>query len=157
MRFHHYLYGREFICLSDHKLLEDIHLKHLSDASPRLQRLLLKIQPYILSLSMFQVKTSQWQMYSVGSAQMRKQKTKVLMSSSMNSLNNYPEYKLSPSRRQHNRTRHFSYLFNRCWKVGLNLTENYQRSLDHSGNGGMIYPLNTPASPRKVGSSCLLH
>ena len=46
MRFHHYLYGREFICQSDHKPLEDIHLKHLSDAPPRLQRLLLKIQTY---------------------------------------------------------------------------------------------------------------
>ena len=31
---------------SDHKHLEDIHLKHLSDAPPRLQRLLLKIKPY---------------------------------------------------------------------------------------------------------------
>ena len=46
MRFHHYLYGREFICQSDHKPLEDIHLKHLSDDPPRLQRLLLMIQPY---------------------------------------------------------------------------------------------------------------
>ena len=46
IRLHHYLYGREFICQSDHKPLEDIHLKHLSDAPPRLQRLLLKIQPY---------------------------------------------------------------------------------------------------------------
>ena len=26
MRFHHYLYGRELICQSDHKHLEDIHL-----------------------------------------------------------------------------------------------------------------------------------
>ena len=46
MRFYHYLYGTEFICQSDHKPLEDIHLKHLGDAPPRLQRLLLKIQPY---------------------------------------------------------------------------------------------------------------
>ena len=46
MRFHHYLYGKEFISQCDHKPLEDIHLKHLSDAPPRLQRLLLKIQPY---------------------------------------------------------------------------------------------------------------
>ena len=45
-KFHHYLYSREFIWQSDHKPLEDIHLKHLSDALPRLQRLLLKIQPY---------------------------------------------------------------------------------------------------------------
>ena len=32
IRFHHYLYGRKFECHSDHKPLEDIHLKHLSDA-----------------------------------------------------------------------------------------------------------------------------
>ena len=50
MKFHHYLYGRRFICESDHKPLEDIHLKHLSDAPPRLQRLLLKIQPYDFSI-----------------------------------------------------------------------------------------------------------
>ena len=36
----------EFSCQSDHNLLEDIHLKHLSDAPSRLQKLLLKIQPY---------------------------------------------------------------------------------------------------------------
>ena len=46
MRFHHYLYGREFICHGDYKPLQDIHMKHLSGAPPRLQRLLLKIQPY---------------------------------------------------------------------------------------------------------------
>ena len=46
MRFHCYLYGREFICQSDQKPLEDIHLKHVSDAPTRLQRILLKIQPY---------------------------------------------------------------------------------------------------------------
>ena len=50
IKFHHYLYGRKFICESDHKPLEDIHLKHLSDIPPRLQRLLLKIQPYDFSI-----------------------------------------------------------------------------------------------------------
>ena len=50
MKFHHYLYGRKFICESDHKPLEDIHLKHLSDATSRLQRLLLKMQPYDFSI-----------------------------------------------------------------------------------------------------------
>ena len=45
MRFHHYLYGREFIYQSDHKPLKDEQLRHYSDASLRLQRLLLKIQP----------------------------------------------------------------------------------------------------------------
>ena len=50
IKFHHYLYSRKFICESDHKPLEDIHLKHLSDAPPRLQRLLLKIQTYDFSI-----------------------------------------------------------------------------------------------------------
>ena len=46
IKFHHYLYGRKFVYQSDHKPLEDIHLKYLSDAPPRLERLLLKLQPY---------------------------------------------------------------------------------------------------------------
>ena len=50
IRFHHYLYARKFECHSDHKPLEDIHLKHLSDAPARLQRLLLKLQPYNLTI-----------------------------------------------------------------------------------------------------------
>ena len=50
IKFHHYLYSRRFICESDHKPLEDTHLKHLSNAPPRLQRLLLKIQPYDFSI-----------------------------------------------------------------------------------------------------------
>ena len=48
--FHHYFYGRKFICQTDHKPLEDIHLKHLSDAPPSLQRLLLKLQPYDITI-----------------------------------------------------------------------------------------------------------
>ena len=43
LKFHHYLYGRSFLCNSDHQPLENIHLKHLNDAPPRLQRLLLKL------------------------------------------------------------------------------------------------------------------
>ena len=54
IQFHHYLCGRKFICQTDHKPLEDIHLKHLSDASPRLQRLLLKIQPYDITIKYVQ-------------------------------------------------------------------------------------------------------
>ena len=48
--FHHYLYDRSFVCNSDHQPLENIHLKHLSDAPPRLQRLLLKLQPYDITI-----------------------------------------------------------------------------------------------------------
>ena len=50
LKFHHYLYGRSFVCNSDHQPLENIHLKHLSDAPPRLQRLLLKLQPYVITI-----------------------------------------------------------------------------------------------------------
>ena len=50
IKFHHYLYGRKVIRQSDHKPLEDIHLKYLGDASPRLQRLLLKLQPYGITI-----------------------------------------------------------------------------------------------------------
>ena len=50
LKFHHYLYGRSFVCNSDHQPLEKIHLKHLSDAPPRLQRLLLKLQPYDITI-----------------------------------------------------------------------------------------------------------
>ena len=46
LKYHHYLYGRRFVCRSDHQPLEKIHLKNLSDAPQRLQRLQLKIQPY---------------------------------------------------------------------------------------------------------------
>ena len=47
-RFHSYLYGRPFKVHSDHKPLESIHLKHLMSAPPRLQRMLLRLQPYDL-------------------------------------------------------------------------------------------------------------
>ena len=50
LKFHHYLYGRSFVCNSDHRPLENTHLKHLSDAPPRLQRLLLKLQPYDITI-----------------------------------------------------------------------------------------------------------
>ena len=50
LKFHHYLYGRSFVYNNDHQPLENIHLKHLSDALPRLQRLLLKLQPYDITI-----------------------------------------------------------------------------------------------------------
>ena len=50
IKFHHYLYGRKFVCQTDHKPLEDSHLKYLSDEPPRLQRLLLKLQPYDITM-----------------------------------------------------------------------------------------------------------
>ena len=45
-RFHTYIYGKAVIVQSDHKPLENIQFKNLSKAPPRLQRMLLRIQPY---------------------------------------------------------------------------------------------------------------
>ena len=53
IKFHHYLYGRKFICQTDHKPLEDRQLKHLSDAPLRLHRLLLKLQPYDITIKYY--------------------------------------------------------------------------------------------------------
>ncbi|XP_014671070.1 PREDICTED: uncharacterized protein K02A2.6-like isoform X3 [Priapulus caudatus] len=49
-RFHTYLYGSTFIVESDHKPLESIHKKNLANAPPRLQRMLLRLQPYDFQL-----------------------------------------------------------------------------------------------------------
>ena len=49
-RFHTYLFRRNFTVHSDHKPLESIHLKHLTAAPPRLQRMLLRLQPYDLMI-----------------------------------------------------------------------------------------------------------
>ena len=53
LKYHHYLYSRRFVCRSDHQPLEKIHLKNLSDAPPRLQRLPLKMQPYDFEIKYF--------------------------------------------------------------------------------------------------------
>ena len=45
-RFHRYVYGKQFTIQLDHKPLEMIHLKNLAAAPQRLQRMLLRIQPY---------------------------------------------------------------------------------------------------------------
>ena len=45
-KFHTYLYGRQLAIESDHRPLEEIHKKNLYMAPPRLQRMLLHLQPY---------------------------------------------------------------------------------------------------------------
>ena len=45
-KFHSYLYGRSFVVKTDHRPLEQIHKKNLMQAPPRLQRMLLCLQPY---------------------------------------------------------------------------------------------------------------
>ena len=49
-RFHTYLYGQSFVAETDHKPLESIQLKHLTSAPPRLQRMLLRLQPYDITI-----------------------------------------------------------------------------------------------------------
>ncbi|KAK2721184.1 hypothetical protein QYM36_003454 [Artemia franciscana] len=46
LHYHQYLYGRKFIVVSDHKPLQVVLNRPISKSSPRLQRMLLKIQPY---------------------------------------------------------------------------------------------------------------
>ena len=47
-KFHTYLFGHSSTVNTDQKPLESIHLKHLTAAPPRLQRMLLRLQPYDL-------------------------------------------------------------------------------------------------------------
>ena len=49
-KFHHYIYGFHTIIQSDHKPLESIMQKPLHQVSPRLQRMLLKLQKYELTI-----------------------------------------------------------------------------------------------------------
>ncbi len=49
-RFHTFVYGKEFVAESDHKPLEQIVLKSLNQTPPRLQRMLLRLQPYDIQL-----------------------------------------------------------------------------------------------------------
>ena len=49
-RFRTYVYGKPFVIESDHKPLEMIQLKNLTAAPPRLQRMLLRIQHYNVTI-----------------------------------------------------------------------------------------------------------
>ncbi|XP_055492867.1 uncharacterized protein K02A2.6-like [Leucoraja erinacea] len=50
-KFHQYTYGREVTVQSDHKPLENIHRKPLLSAPKRLQRMLLRLQQYDISVT----------------------------------------------------------------------------------------------------------
>ena len=50
-RFHTYIFGQSFTIKSDHKLLEQINLKNLTDAPARLQRMLLHLQNYDVKIT----------------------------------------------------------------------------------------------------------
>ena len=49
-RFHTFIYGKHVTVYSDHKPLESINLKQLSDCPPRLQRMLLRLQQYDVTI-----------------------------------------------------------------------------------------------------------
>ena len=49
-RFHQYIYGKHVIIETDHKPLESIYNKPLSQAPSRLQRMLLQLQEYDIEL-----------------------------------------------------------------------------------------------------------
>ncbi|RXN11580.1 Retrovirus-related Pol poly from transposon [Labeo rohita] len=50
-RFHQYVYGREVIVESDHKPLESVIKKPLAAAPPRLQRMILQLQKYDITIT----------------------------------------------------------------------------------------------------------
>ena len=50
VRFRTYIYGSNFVVETDHKPLEIISFKNLTPASPRLQRMLLRIQGYDMTI-----------------------------------------------------------------------------------------------------------
>ena len=45
-RFHHYTYGQNFTCESDHKPLENLFKKNISEVPARIQRMMLYLQKY---------------------------------------------------------------------------------------------------------------
>ena len=49
-KFHSYIFGKKFTVESDHKPLEMIHMKNLTAALPRLQRMLLRIHDMTIKI-----------------------------------------------------------------------------------------------------------
>ena len=60
-RFRTYVYGKPFVIESDHKPLEMIQLKNLTAAPPRLQRMLLRIQHYNVTIKYRPGRSYSWQ------------------------------------------------------------------------------------------------
>ena len=57
-RFNHYVFGKQVVIETDHKPLESIWKKSIPSASPRLQRLLLKMAKYNVEMRYIQGKTN---------------------------------------------------------------------------------------------------
>ena len=57
-RFSHYFFGKQVVVETDHKPLESIWKKSIPIASPRLQRLLLKMSKYNVEMRNIQDKTN---------------------------------------------------------------------------------------------------
>ena len=57
-RFNHYVFGKQVLIETDHKPLESIWKKNIPSASPRLQRLLLKMAKYNVELEYIKGKTN---------------------------------------------------------------------------------------------------
>lgn len=55
-KFHHYIYGRSITIETDHKPLLAIHRKPLYQATPRLQRMLMRLQRYDVQLKYLEKK-----------------------------------------------------------------------------------------------------
>ena len=65
-KFHYFIYGKEFTLETDQKPLVSIYKKHMVDISPRVQRLIVRSFPYLLSkLCTKREQTFQLQMHSV--------------------------------------------------------------------------------------------
>ena len=59
-KFHSYLYGRSFVVRTDHCPLEQVHKKNMMQAPPRLQRMLLRLQPNPMAASLNISQEEKW-------------------------------------------------------------------------------------------------
>ena len=71
-KFHTYLFGHGFTVNTDYKLLKSIHLRHLTPPPPRLQRMLLRLQPHGLVIRYQPDKNIEIAVHSLGYHQKKK-------------------------------------------------------------------------------------